>query len=145
MMDDHAEPFVGLTTERQLELWKRHDVIPLIGDLTLVNEGHQFEWRNGVFARFPIEIWKLDDLSFHRDVGVGLNLSRNLSSTIVSLHSGLLLLHILLVEAWTSSDRVVAVVAIVCHCVFEEILFEVVERERVNVFVVEFESLFISL
>jgi hypothetical protein len=79
------------------------------------------------------------------NIVVGLNLSRKLSSAILSLHSLLLLLHILLVEAWASRDWVVAVVAVVCHCVFEEILFEVVEREQMKVFVIEFESLFVSL
>jgi hypothetical protein len=51
--------------------------------LAFVDAGHEFKCRNGVFAWYSVEIWELDDLSFHSDVGVGLNLS-----LIVSLKSG---------------------------------------------------------
>ncbi len=91
MADDGTEPFVGLNTESQLGVRKCCDVVPLIGDLAFVNASHEFECRNCVFTGFTVEIRKFDDLSFHGDIGVGLNLPCELSSTIVSLNCGLLL------------------------------------------------------
>ncbi len=46
---------------------KYENVVPLVGNLTLVDAGHEFMCRNGVFARFPVEIQELDNLSFHHE------------------------------------------------------------------------------
>jgi hypothetical protein len=148
MADDGAEQFVGLTTECQLEVLKCRDVIPLIGDLTFINAGHEFEHCDGIFTGFSIEIWNFNELSPHHDASVGLDLSGQICRVIVSLNRWLDVLNVLLVETWTSSNWVA--VAIVCHyvfeeCVFVEILLEVLECEQMKVFVVEIESLFVSL
>ncbi len=146
--DNGAEPFVSLTTECQPEVWKCRDIVPLVGDLTFIYAGHEFERCDGIFTGFSIEIRKLNNLSLHCDVSVGLDLSGQICSVIVSLNRWWNVLNILLVETWASSNWVA--IAIVRHCVFEErvfveILLEVVERERMKVFMVEFESLFVSL
>jgi hypothetical protein len=49
---------------------------------------------------------EVDDLCFHGDVGVGLNLPCQISSVIVALDRWLNVLDILLVEARASSDWV---------------------------------------
>jgi hypothetical protein len=73
-----------------------------------------------------------NNLSFHGDIGVGLNLPCKLSSVIITQNDWLILTNILLVEARASSNWIWWGGR---HCVFEEILFELVEHERVKVFV----------
>jgi hypothetical protein len=85
-----------------------------------------------VLTRFSIEIGQFDNFSLHGYISVGLNLPCELSSVIVTLNGLLLLWNVLLVEARAYSHWV-AVAVVLCHGVFEEILLEVVEHERVKV------------
>jgi hypothetical protein len=144
VLDNGGEPFVSLTTECQLEVGKSWDVIPFVGDLTIVDASHEFESHDCIFGQIAVEIQQLNDLSFHGDVGIGLNLPCKLSSVIVTLNDWLVLTHILLVETRAYSNRIWWGDR---HHVFEEILVEVVERELVNAFVCfRFgKSLFVSL
>ncbi len=99
-MPDHvAEPFIRLTTECEPEVGKCGDVIPLIGDLTFIDTGHELKSRNGVFGRISIKFRKFNDLRVHGDVGVGLNLPCQICSIIVSLDRWLNVLDVFLVEA----------------------------------------------
>ncbi|MFN9941318.1 MAG: hypothetical protein ACK56I_17745, partial [bacterium] len=75
MADDRAQPFVSLTAKSEPEVRERRDVVPFVGGLTFVDASHELKGRDGVLCRVPIEVRKLDDLRFHGDVGVGLNLS----------------------------------------------------------------------
>jgi len=98
MADDRAQPFVSLTAKSEPEVRERRDVVPFVGDLTFVDASHELEGRDGVLCRVPIEVRKLDDLRFHGDVGVGLNLSGQICSVIVALDRWLDGLNLLLVE-----------------------------------------------
>ncbi len=80
-----AEPFIRLAAEHEPEVRERRDVVPFIGDLAFVDSSHELKSHNGVLCRVPIEVRKLDDLRFHGDVGVGLNLSGQICSVIVAL------------------------------------------------------------
>ncbi len=106
-MPDHgAEPFICLAAECEPEVGERRDVIPLVGDLAFVDSSHEFKRHNGVFGWISVEIWKFDNLRLHGDVGVGLNLPRQISRVIVALDRWLNVLDVLLVEARASSDWV---------------------------------------
>ena len=98
MADDRAQPFVSLTAKSEPEVRERRDVVPFVGDLTFVDASHELEGRDGVLCRVPIEVWKLDDLRFHGDIGVGLNLSGQVGCVIVALDCWLDGLNLLLVE-----------------------------------------------
>ena len=98
MADDRAQPFVSLTAKSEPEVREGRDVIPFVGDLTFVDASHELEGRDGVLGRIPKEVRKLDDLRFHGDVGVGLNLSGQICSIIVALDCWLDGLNLLLVE-----------------------------------------------
>ena len=100
MADDRAQPFVSLTAKSEPEVRERRDVVPFVGDLTFVDAGHEFESSDGVLCRVPKEVRKLDDLRFHGDgdIGVGLNLSGQVSCVIVALDCWLDGLNLLLVE-----------------------------------------------
>ena len=98
MADDRAQPFVSLTAKSEPEVRERRDVVPFVGDLTFVDASHELEGRDGVLCRVPIEVRKLDDLRFHGDIGVGLNLSGQVSCVIVALDRWLDGLNLLLVK-----------------------------------------------
>ena len=138
MADDRAQPFVSLTAKSEPEVRERRDVVPFVGDLTFVDASHEFEGRDGVFCRIPKEIRKLDDLRFHGDIGVGLNLSGQICSVIVALDCWLDGLNLLLVEN-------LLLVHDVCLKFYP--FWSVVERERMKVLVWSFcrKSLFVSL
>ncbi len=127
-MPDHgAQPFVCLAMERDSEVRERCDVVPFVGDLAFVNASHEFESRDGVLGRVSIEVREFDDLRFHGDIGVGLNLPCQICSIIVALEWWLIVLEILLVENRIRVD--------IGHDVFEVVLVEVVELERMKVLV----------
>ena len=98
MADDRAQPFVSLTAKSEPEIRERRDVVPFIGDLTFIDASHELESRDGILCRVPIEVRKLDDLRFHGDIGVVLNLSGQVSCVIVALDRWLDGLNLLLVE-----------------------------------------------
>ena len=130
MADDRAQPFVSLTAKSEPEVRERRDVVPFIGDLTFVNASHELECRDGVFGRVAIKVWKLDNLRFHGDIGVGLNLSGQVSGVIVALDCWLDGLNLLLVENLLLVHDV---------CVFEVYpVWSVAERERMKVLVWRF-------
>ena len=92
--------------ECQLEVQKRSDVLPLFGDLTLINAGHKFECCDCVFTGFSVEIQKFDDFSLHCNFGVGLDLPGQIRSVIIALIGWLNILDVLFVETGASSDLV---------------------------------------
>jgi hypothetical protein len=96
--DHGAEPFICLTTECLPEVGKCCDVIPLVGDLTFIDTGHELQSHNGVLGRISIEFRKFNDLRLHGDIGVGLNLPCRICSIIVPLDWWLNVLKVLLVE-----------------------------------------------
>ncbi len=98
-MPDHgADPFIRLTPECKPEVGECRNVVPLVGDLTFVDNGHEFKSSNGVFGQIPIKFGKFNDLHLHGDIGVGLNLPCEICSVIVALDRWLIVLEILLVE-----------------------------------------------
>jgi hypothetical protein len=106
MADDRAQPFVSLTAKSKPEVRERRDVVPFVGDLTFVNASHEFEGRDGVFRQIPKEVRELDDLRFHGDIGVGLDLPGQIRSVIIALIGWLNILDVLFVETGASSDLV---------------------------------------
>ena len=107
-------PFVSLTAKSEPEVRERRDVVPFVGDLTFVDASHELKGRDGVLCRVPIEVRKLDDLRFHGDVGVGLNLSGQICSVIVALDCWLDGLNLLLVEPGASSNWVALLIHNLC-------------------------------
>jgi hypothetical protein len=104
MTDYRAQLFVCLTAKCELEVGERGDVVPLVCDLTFINTGHEFESRNGVLGRITIEVWKLDDLRLHGDIGVSLDLPGQIRSIIIALNGWLNVLDVSFVETGASSD-----------------------------------------
>ena len=95
-----------MAAECEREVGESFDVVPAIGDLAFIDACHKLKHHNGILGWISIEVWKFDDLCFHGDIGVGLNLSCQISSVIVALDQWLNVLDILLVEARASSDWV---------------------------------------
>jgi len=104
--DHGAEPFISLATECELEVGESCDIVPVVGDLALIDACHKLKRRDGVLGWISIEVRKFDDLCFHGDIGVGLNLPCQISRVIVALDRWLNVLDVLLVEARASSDWV---------------------------------------
>ncbi len=106
MPDHRAEPFVCLAAESEPEVREHRDVVPFVGDLAFVNAGHEFESSDGVLGQVSIEVWEFDDLRFHGDVGVGLNLPGQICRVIVALNRWLDVPDVILVETGASSNWV---------------------------------------
>jgi len=69
--DDRAEPLLCLASKRQSKIGEGGSVVPLVGDLTLVDSGHELHSRNGVLVWLAVKFRKFNNLRFQRDIGVG--------------------------------------------------------------------------
>ncbi len=62
-----CEPFVSFPSEAETEIGISGSVVPVIGDLTLVDSCHELRSRDSILALLSPEIRNFDEFLFERD------------------------------------------------------------------------------
>jgi hypothetical protein len=82
-MDCGGQPFFSFTTKTKPEACKCRDVIPVILNLTFVNPGDEFQFRNCILACLTVKLQTFNHFLFKSDISVGQNLLCQLCSGIL--------------------------------------------------------------